>query len=54
MQLTTEYAHLINQAPEKTVLKWFNNAIDKMAKGFYDIPDAQNAYTTCTILILTD
>lgn len=50
----SKYAPFINHSPKKVVLKWFDDAINMMTDAFQGDPVAQDAYTTCAILILTD
>ena len=55
VNLADKYCRWLNyKSPEKVVSKWFNSAVRMMATAFDDDPVAYDAYTTCSILIITD
>ncbi len=53
VKLAVRYGPLVNKKPKTVVRKWFNAAVELMADIFFDNPFADNAYTTCAILIMT-
>ncbi len=53
VKLAVRYGPLLGKKPAKVVRKWFNAAVSMMAEAFIGHPDAENAYTTCAILIVT-
>ena len=53
VKLSVRYGPLLKNKPATVVRKWFNAAVDMMAEAFFGNPDAENAYTTCAILIVT-
>lgn len=54
VKLANKYGGLIDNAPEKAVLMWFNAAVSMMATAFNGNSVAAGAYTTCAILLITD
>ena len=54
VRLADKFGSIIKQAPERTMLMWFNAAVKLMAEEFEGHPAAEGAYTTCAILIITE
>lgn len=55
VQLSDRYIRWLNhKPPEKVLSKWFNTAVHNMESAFNGDPVADDAYTTCAILIITD
>lgn len=53
VKFADKYGSLINHRPAKIAQRWFNAAVSMMADAFYGNPAADDAYTTCAILIVT-